>query len=303
MPSWNDLFSEIKSQKKTCDEVRREQLQKFQQFRDRNLICYYSGWLNKPNFPKEFISINDDDIHSFMCVLKGMNKKKGLDLFLHTPGGSVATTKKIIDYLRSLFKADIEVFVPQMAMSAGTMIACASKLIHMGKHSSLGPTDPHFYGIGAYSVKKAFDMTLDAVKKDPHLGQLWTSLLQKYHPSFVVECDRVIKWSREIMKEWIKKGEMFPEKDKDKKAEEIVNNFNNEIIYNKVPHNVQFNPDECSEKGLRINKLEDKGNDNLQEYVLSIHHAYMLTLALTNSYKIVENHNGISKISSLASVR
>lgn len=303
MPSWNDLLLEIKNQSKTVDEVRREQLDRFQRSRHRNLICYYSGWLNKPNLPREFISINDDDIHSFMCVLKGMDKKKGLDLFLHTPGGSVATTKKIIDYLRSLFKADIEVFVPQMAMSAGTMVACASKLIHMGKHSSLGPTDPHFYGIGAYSVKKAFDMTLKAMKKDPHLGQLWTNLLQKYHPSFVVDCDRVINWSRDIMREWIKNGEMFSEEDKDKKAKEIVDNFNNESIYEKVPHDVQFSPDECIEKGLKVNKLEDEGNDGLQENVLSIHHAYMLSFSLTNSYKIVENHNSIAKISSLANAR
>ena len=232
-----------------------------------------------------------------------MDKKKGLDLFLHTPGGSVSTTKKIIDYLRSLFKADIEVFVPQMAMSAGTMIACASKLIHMGKHSSLGPTDPHFYGIGAYSVKKAFDMTLKAMNEDSRHGQLWMMLLQKYHPSFVVDCDRVIKWSQKIMKDWIKKGEMFPAEDRDKEAEKIVDNFNNEKIYDNVPHDVQFNPEECIEKGLRINKFEDKGNEDLQEYVLSIHHAYMLSFSLTGSYKIVENHNDIAKIGALANAR
>lgn len=45
-------------------------------------------------------------------------------------------------------------------MSAGTMIACSCKQILMGKHSSLGPVDPHFNGIPAIGVieeiKKAY---------------------------------------------------------------------------------------------------------------------------------------------------
>ena len=44
------------------------------------------------------------------------------------------------------------------------------------------------------------------------------SLIQKYHPSFVVECDRVIEFSKEIMKTWITEGEMFSKNEKVDKA-------------------------------------------------------------------------------------
>ena len=70
------------------------------------------------------------------------NRKNGLDLILHTPGGDIAATESLVYYLKQIFGRNIRVFVPQMAMSAGTMIALASKEIIMGKESSLGPIDP-----------------------------------------------------------------------------------------------------------------------------------------------------------------
>ena len=41
-----------------------------------------------------------------------------------------------------MFGTDIRAIVPQLALSAGTMVALACKEIIMGKHSSLGPIDP-----------------------------------------------------------------------------------------------------------------------------------------------------------------
>ena len=37
--------------------------------------------------------------------------------------GSIATTESLVNCLRKMFKRDIRAFVPQIAMSAGTMIA------------------------------------------------------------------------------------------------------------------------------------------------------------------------------------
>jgi hypothetical protein len=51
-----------------------------------------------------------------------------------------------------LIADNIRAIVPQIAMSAGTMIACSCREIVMGKHSSLGPVDPAFNGIPAIGV-------------------------------------------------------------------------------------------------------------------------------------------------------
>src|SRR5690606_26098596 len=115
----------------------------------------YSGWLQRPGIAG--VEIDDNDKNAFMTVIHKLDRTKGLDLILHTPGGQVAATESLVDYLRKMFGNDVEVFVPQIAMSAGTMIACSSRLIHMGKQSNLGPIDPQFGGIAAGAVLDEFD--------------------------------------------------------------------------------------------------------------------------------------------------
>ena len=48
-----------------------------------------------------------------------------------------------------MFGNDIRVIVPQIAMSAGTMIASAAREIIMGQHSNIGPIDPQYAGLSA----------------------------------------------------------------------------------------------------------------------------------------------------------
>jgi hypothetical protein len=55
--------------------------------------------------------------------------------------------------------------------------------------------------------------------------------------------------------------------------------------------------EECINMGLKILRLEEKieGTD-IQDAILSVHHAYMLTFMLSNQIKIIENHNGVAMI-------
>lgn len=68
-----------------------------------------------------------------MNAIQGMDYGLGLDIILQTPGWSVTATESIVTYLKKIFNNDIRVIVPHLAMSAGTMIACTSKEIVMGK--------------------------------------------------------------------------------------------------------------------------------------------------------------------------
>lgn len=106
--------------------------------RGRNVICYYSGWLQREQFAPE-TSISDNDVNGLMNAICGMDRSRGLDLVLHAPGGDLAATEAIVSYLRDCFGNDICAIVPQLAMSAGTMMACSCKEIVMGRQSSLGP--------------------------------------------------------------------------------------------------------------------------------------------------------------------
>jgi len=51
---------------------------------------------------------------------------------------------------------------------------------------------------------------------------------------------------------------------------------------------------QCEEVGLNIISLED--NKELQDAVLTTHHAFMHAFASTNAVKIIENHNGIAYV-------
>jgi membrane-bound ClpP family serine protease len=61
-----------------------------------------------------------------------------------------------------MFGTNIRAIIPQMAMSAGTMIALSTREIIMGKHSNLGPIDPQIAGIPAHGVIEEFNRAAGA---------------------------------------------------------------------------------------------------------------------------------------------
>src|SRR5208337_1766644 len=106
----------------------------------RAVILYASKWTQEPNIPPQLLSIVDEDLQGLMEVIHDVSETD-LDLILHSPGGSLEAAEAFVLYLRSKF-SHIRVIVPQLAMSAATMIACAGDAIVLGKHSFLGPIDP-----------------------------------------------------------------------------------------------------------------------------------------------------------------
>lgn len=134
MPSWAEVLEEVKSVGGAHDVVRRKYLKELPEHTKRNIIAYYSDWLQLPGLPAATLSLTDSDKNGFMACVHGMDRSNGLDLLLHTPGGSTAATESIIDYLCHMFGHDIRAIIPQLAMSAGTMIALGvqkMKVIHI----------------------------------------------------------------------------------------------------------------------------------------------------------------------------
>ena len=52
MPNWGDVLKEIQQspKKNAIDCVRRKYLKQYYNYTGRNVIAYYSGWLNKEQF-------------------------------------------------------------------------------------------------------------------------------------------------------------------------------------------------------------------------------------------------------------
>ena len=286
MPSWLEVQKEIIyfSSLNPFDMVREKYLNLLHIKTGRNIICYYSGWLQKDN-PSAIIS--EEDMNAFMSVIHGLGneKSKGLDLILHTPGGNLTATEALIHYLMKIFDGNIRAFIPQISMSAGTIIACASKEIWMGKQSSLGPIDPQLNGIPAQGIIEEFECAVDSIKKDPASALLWQTILSKYHPTLLGEAKKAIKLSKEMCSDALKNN-MFKDDNK-KKVTEIVNWLSSHG--ESKAHARHFDMKMCQDKGLNVKRLED--DNELQDLVLTLHHAYMHTFANTPAVKIIENHN------------
>jgi hypothetical protein len=289
MPNWNDVLAEIQVSGSTFDVIRRKYLAQLSAITKRNVIIYYSGWLQKPDV--RGVEINDSDKVGLMTTINGLDRKLGLDLVLHTPGGDLAATESIVDYLRQMFGPDIRAVVPQLAMSGGTMMACACKSILMGKQSSLGPTDPQHNGLAAHGVIEEFRTAHEQVKADPTKIPLWQPIIANYSPTLIGECQKAIEWARIIVFDWLASGMFASNFDRDK-ITRIVNELSEHPLT--LSHARHLSIDKCIEIGLVVEKMED--SRPLQDAVLSVHHACMHTLAGTNAYKLIENQNGVAYI-------
>lgn len=293
MPNWGEVLNEIQEEIKknpnisALDVVRRKYLRKIYEITGRNTIAYYSGWLQKPKAPDT--AVNDKDKSGFMLAIHKMDKSKGLDIVIHSPGGDIAATESLVDYLYNIFDKDIRVIVPQISMSAGTMIALSSREIIMGKHSNLGPIDPQIGGLACQGLLAEFEKAKMDIQKNPHSANLWQVIISKYHPTLLGLCEQAIEWSEKMVSKWLLDNMCHGNK---LKVAEIMKTFGDHK--KQLSHARHISKQECEDAGLTIISLEE--NEELQDAVLTTHHAFMHTFAHTNCVKIIENHNGIAYI-------
>lgn len=290
MANWSDLLDEI-NETRPLDSVRRKYLAELSQYTNRNTIAYYSAFLERQ---VSNVDINDSDMNGFMNAVCGLDRTKGLDLILHTPGGDPAAAESIISYLRTVFHNDIRVIVPHMAMSAGTLMACASQRIIMGNHSFLGPVDPQLAGIPAFNIVDEFNEARNDLATNPTNAMFWKLRLEKYPATFVKTAADAISLSDTLLDTWLRTG-MFSEQTPENEAIiERIKRSLNEHSNSKV-HNRHFSKEECCGFGLKITALED--DPTLQDKVLSVHHAYTHTITMATVAKLIENHEGKALIS------
>jgi hypothetical protein len=133
-----------------------------------NLICYVSSLETE---------IDRNDVIGFVEMLHNIPENSPIDLLLNTGGGDVDACEKLVKLM--LAKAGTQPFrviVPDLAKSAGTLMALAASKIIMSNTSELGMIDPQFLLKDArgnelhYSVTgylEAYEKHCDAMRKNP----------------------------------------------------------------------------------------------------------------------------------------
>lgn len=284
MATWSEIYGEMFSNRQLdFFENLKNYIRDFSQFRNRNLIVYFSNWLNSTNSFN--FDINDSDMVGFKNASKKLDKNKGLDIIIHTPGGDPLATDAIVKYLHKFFGDDIEVFIPHLAMSAGTMFSCSCKKIWMSNSSFLGPIDPQFNGIPAYNIKKDFEVGKKELIDNPSTFRYYQILLNKYPPAFYYNVLDAIKISSKMAKEWLNSYMFNNEKNKSKKVNKIVKFLNK----NTGSHSKHLNIEECKKIGLKIEDLNNNSIlldklENIYNCLIIIGQNTLVSKIITNNY-------------------
>jgi ClpP class serine protease len=303
MPSWNDLLQEFTDK---ADDTERttwlseQQRSYFDQLSghlgqrdgtmERNVLYYGSAFLQKP-VEANLLSISHEDINGFMSVIFGMDWSKNLTLILHTPGGSPTAAQTIVEYLRAKF-TDLEVIIPAMAMSAGTMISLASDRIIMGRQSQLGPIDPQLTLAGrlmsARAVVEQFERATREILENPATARVWAPITQSLGPALLQDAQNALDYSQDMVAAWLARWMFKEDPDAVERAKQVASHFNDASRHKS--HGRRIDLAEAAQQGLNVARLED--DQALQEFVLTVYHLLTIVFEHTPATKLIIGSNG-----------
>ncbi len=276
------------------DIIRRQYIKELQEYTGNDTILYAAAFpCNIPGVSGGALSIGLNDIQGFMTCINGLHGDK-LDLIIHSPGGSLEAAEQLVQYLRDKYSY-IRAIIPQNAMSAATMIACACDEIVMGRESAIGPIDPQMtmvrsngvaHTLPAHSILSDFETAKREITADPNAAKVWVPKLLEIPNGFLDLCKKTIELSISKVAEWLDTY-MF-KNDENKKGNDIakwLGNFGEHKTHGR-PINYQL----ARAKGLKISLLED--DQKLQDKVLSVFHSTLVTFDVVPCVKIIENHLG-----------
>jgi membrane-bound ClpP family serine protease len=154
------------------------------------------------------------DIVPLGDALASLGKVDRLDVLLHTPGGSGDMAEKFIEMCRSHCSGQLRVIVPNMAKSAGTLIALGADAIVMGYCSELGPIDPQIQiivgnkpqWVSAWTFIRTRDLlqakAQDAIAKGENPA-VYLQQLAGVDPIFVTHCEHMMTFARQLVRKFI----------------------------------------------------------------------------------------------------
>jgi hypothetical protein len=284
------------------DVLRRKYLEKLHQKTGRAVILYATAYLEPKanNVEGQALSVNLGDVQGFMEACHKVPERE-LDLVITSPGGSPEAAESIMAYLRTQFDS-IRAVIPLAAMSAATMMSLAADEIVMGSHSQLGPIDPQFT-LGtpegprvspAQAILDQFDLGKQECQNPANIGA-WLPLLRSLSPGLLAQCIAAREMAEQAVKESLERYMFAGDPDATAKADAASKWFADFKSFKS--HGRRVSRDDARTQKLKVTDLEQ--DPELQDLVLSVHHAARITFNNSGVTKIIENHNGDAYIEQL----
>ena len=219
----------------------------------------------------EFGSICGNDVQAVYEVLKTVEPKETVSLFVKSDGGDGQSSLRIIHLLRE-YSSRLRVLIPLECASAATMLALGADEIVMGPLSfltpidtslehAMGPVDPRNETV--YVGQDEVQRVLDLWQKYAPQGNVnpFQELYKYLHPLVIGAVDRAtslsIRLCTEILRYHVPDGQA---------AERIANALNSEYPAHEYP----ITPREARKLGLTVTDMPPALNDVL----LELNHVY-----------------------------
>ncbi|MFA5020528.1 MAG: hypothetical protein WC517_00470 [Patescibacteria group bacterium] len=294
MPIFQRLLAELnqlpqpEKQVEFIDSFRREKIKEIKGITKREVLIYFSDF--KKNHPLGAITWEDKTC--FADVIEGLDKK-GVDIVIHSPGGSAEATQSLVCMLREHFD-NVRFIVPNMAKSAATMMVLSGNEILMDDRSELGPIDPQIQINGNFVPAQTLIDGFEEAKKvitdaGTDILPAYLPLLNKYDLHILQICENAKRLSEELVKDWLSRYMFLGDEKAAEKAENIAKNLADHKKY--LSHGRPIGINEARSIGIRISDLRD--NLPLREKIWELYCILEIMLDRSPIIKLYENSNGV----------
>ena len=148
----------------------------------------------------------DDGIRE--AVESRLDRCPRLCVVLETSGGSVEVVERIVTVFRKHYQF-VEFYVPNFALSAGTVLVMSGDAIHMDYYSVLGPIDPQKLRGETYVPALGYLEQYQRLLEKSEKGELTTAeltfLLEKFDPAELYQYEQERELSISFLKDWLVK--------------------------------------------------------------------------------------------------
>lgn len=261
--------------------------------RETKVISYYA----KIEFPiQSEVMVNQWDVKAIYSTLQELPSNCDIELVIHTLGGLPQKSKQIIELLRQKLGRTnkLRIIIPEIAKSAGTLVALGADHITLGAPSELGPIDPqvprysggHIQYVPAWSYIDAFHYLQTESKDDSgNLKHEFYPLLASFDLPFYQICKNAVDETEKIAKEFLERG-MF------KKNRAKIEQTTNFFLYDRRPHDALISCREIKNQ-LGKNRVEVlTENDEIWRLYWELHCRLCALLDKTAIVKLVEHEGG-----------
>jgi hypothetical protein len=178
-------------------------------------------------FPNTVISINDNN--RLRTILHN-NPNNRIIFLIKTIGGYISSSDSMLNLINN-HKPLTSCYIPEYAMSAGTLFALACKKIYMNKYAVIGPTDPQI------SVCKEYISfnTLSKLIENKPISFIKDKILLNYYETKILYDENIM-----LVKKYIHQH-IKDNQNRKIIAENEIERLIATLSYGNIPHHTEIN--------------------------------------------------------------